>query len=154
MQKCLQPISASSQKQIYNFSELFFLFFFLLCVLHTVDEEMKCSLFCFGRVAFGKEKKNMREQQFTSPGHFISFHFYFKIVTSTADCMLYLSIFPASFGVVLLPCSGCDYPERGCYGFIMYWKEMSVLPVIHINSVLMKPGFMSNCFQIQTTFLT
>lgn len=91
-------------------------------------------LFCFGRVAFGKATE-MTEEQFTSPVHVISLLLYSKIRVSTADCNLCLGMLPASFGVPLLLCSGSDYSEQGCYSFIMFWKEVSLLPVIHINSV-------------------
>lgn len=55
---------------------------------------------------------------------------------------------------MLLLCSGCDYPEQGCYAFIMHWEETNVLPVTHVNSLLIKTGFMLNYFQTQTTFPT
>lgn len=77
-----------------------------------------------------------------------------EILMPTADWMLYQSTFPASLGVLLMPCPSCDYPEQGGYGFVALWKEKSALPVVHINSVLINSVFMLNWFLIQTSFLS
>lgn len=78
----------------------------------AADEEMKHCLLCFGRLASERAAEMTEEHLFLCS----------KRGMAPADCVLYLSAFPAEFGVVLLLRSGCVKPEQRYCSFI-YWKK-------------------------------